>query len=293
MVKLLEPVDNIYVIRSRVNIGYICIDKECYMIDSGLDQDQARRALNLARDKGLNITTLLNTHSHADHIGGNKFIYNRLGMPIYSSRIEASIAMEPVLEPVMLYGGYPLPIMRNKLLMADPSNVGDIANIKLPFEVIDLKGHSPGMIGFKGDNYIFVGDSYLETKLIKKHKILYNYHPGYAVDTLENLLNYISKGLIFIPSHGDPAEDPQDIIYDNIECILRVKDILLNNVSGGIEFNKLFNKILLELDLKPQTIPHYILYKSAYRGYISWLLDEDMITLEYDGEYIYVKSVRK
>ena len=289
MVKVLNPIEGLYIVRARVNIGFICIDSECYMIDSGLDQDQARRAVNAVKEYGVKPKALLNTHSHADHIGGNKYVTSKLGIPAYTSRIEASITLNPILEPIMLYGGYPPKELRIKLLMANPSDIGLIESIEIPMGIIDLKGHSLGMIGFKTRDYIYVGDAYLDPELIKKHKLPYNYHPGMAIKTLYKLLEYTGKGLLYISSHSDPIEDPMDIIYDNIEAIDRVRKII-EDIRKPIEVDTLFMRILKTLDLNIDSLPYYYLYRSTYHGYLSWLIDENIIKLTLRDGKVYIEE---
>ena len=44
------------------------------LIDTGLDNSAARNILKELEEAGPTPTVIVNTHSHADHIGGNHFI---------------------------------------------------------------------------------------------------------------------------------------------------------------------------------------------------------------------------
>lgn len=108
-----------YYINCPAKIGiYAQSEREVYLIDSGNDKEAAKKVLKIADAKGWTIKGILNTHSNADHIGGNSFIQNKIGCPVFSSGIEADFTRHPVLEPSFLYGGYPCKNLRNKFLMA-------------------------------------------------------------------------------------------------------------------------------------------------------------------------------
>ena len=65
-------------IPGRVNIGYYEEEGQGYLIDSGLDDKQKRKLLNLIKTKrNVPLRAIVNTHSNADHVGANAFIQKR------------------------------------------------------------------------------------------------------------------------------------------------------------------------------------------------------------------------
>ena len=60
---------------------------------------------------------IINTHSNADHIGGNKVLAERWGCPVFGKGIEAVFTEYPLLESSFLFGAYPPKELRNKFLM--------------------------------------------------------------------------------------------------------------------------------------------------------------------------------
>ena len=65
-----------------VNIGLYERDGQAVLIDSGNDSSSGRKILRLAEEKGWKIRLIINTHFHADHVGGNAFIQKRTGCAI-------------------------------------------------------------------------------------------------------------------------------------------------------------------------------------------------------------------
>lgn len=115
MYELVKVGPQSYYINSPAKIGiYAQSENEIFLIDSGNDKEAAKKVLKIATEKNWTIKGILNTHSNADHIGGNSFIQNKVGCPIFSTSIEADFTRHPLLEPSFLYGGFPCKSLRNQ-----------------------------------------------------------------------------------------------------------------------------------------------------------------------------------
>ena len=125
--KLIKLKGNTYYIDSAVNIGIISNGNPmAVIVDTGLDESMGRKILRMMGEEGLIPSAIINTHSHADHCGGNDFIVKRTGIPIYASHFERAIIEYPLLEPFYLFSAYPLKDMKNKFPMAKESTVSHI-----------------------------------------------------------------------------------------------------------------------------------------------------------------------
>ena len=158
-----------YYIKNATNIGIYKIDEEnVYIIDSGNDKDAGKKILKIVNEQGWNIKGIINTHSNADHIGGNKIIQDRTNCKIFTYGIEKNFIENPILEPSFLYGGYPFKDLKNKFLLAKESYVENIdTNLPEGLEYINLKGHFFDMIGIKtSDNIYFLADALFSLSLI-------------------------------------------------------------------------------------------------------------------------------
>ena len=94
---------------------------EACLIDSGNNRDAGRRALRILEGRGLKLTAVYNTHSHADHIGGNHLLEERTGCEIYVPGEDCCYTEYPVLEPSFLFGGRPFDAIKTKFLYASGS----------------------------------------------------------------------------------------------------------------------------------------------------------------------------
>ena len=151
-----------YYIQNPTNIGVFVVEnKDVYLIDTGNDKEAGKKILKIMNEQGFNVVGIINTHSNADHIGGNKVIQDRTNCVILNNKCENAITNYPIMEPSFLYGGYPMKDLQNKFLMAKESKSEEIEN-NLPegLEYFELKGHFFDMIGIKtSDDVYFLGDS--------------------------------------------------------------------------------------------------------------------------------------
>lgn len=141
--ELIKSGEKTYYIKNPTNIGiYKINENSVYLIDTGNDKDAGKKILKIIDEQGWNVKGIINTHSNADHIGGNKVIQDRTNCEILGFNIEKSFIKNPILEPSFLYGGFPFKDIRNKTLLAKESKIKNIEN-NLPegLEYFSLKGH--------------------------------------------------------------------------------------------------------------------------------------------------------
>ncbi len=147
MYELIQAGPRSFYINSPVKIGvYLIDDEKVCLIDSGNDKDAGRKVRQILEREEWSLHAIINTHSNADHIGGNKYLMQQTGCRIYASSMEAAFTRHPILEPAFLYGGYPFKDLRHKFLMAQESDVSDVSRLSedqllKDLELIPLPGH--------------------------------------------------------------------------------------------------------------------------------------------------------
>ncbi len=189
MYELVQIAKSSYYIQCPAKIGLVKQnDTEVCLIDSGNDKDAGRKVRQLLDANDWRLTAIYNTHSNADHIGGNQYLQKQTGCKIYAPGIDCDFTRHPVLEPSFLYGGFPPKDLKHKFLMAQESDAEYLTDAVLPegFEIIRLPGHFFDMVGFRNaDNVVYLADCVSSKETLEKYQIGFIYDVAAYLDTLE------------------------------------------------------------------------------------------------------------
>ena len=270
-----------YYIKSPNNVGiYKTNENEVYLIDSGSDKDNGKKMLKIVEEQGWKVKGIINTHSNADHIGGNKVIQERTGCEILANKIEKVITEYPILEPSFIYGGYPFKELNNKFLLAKPSqNVKEIEqNLPKGLEIINLPGHFFDMVGIKTcDNVYFLADCLFSKETIEKYHIFFIYDVKAYLETLEMLKTL--EGKAYVPSHNEMITDLTELIEINKNKINEICTNIIQILEKPMTFEKLLKEIFNTYSLV-MNLNQYVLVGSTIRSYLAYLKDINKIDYE-------------
>ena len=285
--ELVQVGKNTFYLDNPTNIGiYLVNNKDVYLIDSGNNKDAGKKILKIINEHNWQVLGIINTHSHADHIGGNNVIQNRTNCAIFSSEIENSFISNTILEPSILYGGYPFNSLLNKTLMAkESSSILIDDNIRNTFDVIELPGHSYNMIGLKTkDNIYFLGDSLFSEETINKYHIFYICNVKEFLNTLDKLNNL--DGDLYILSHCKPTKDLKELIKINRDKVVEIINKIYNLCSNKITFEDILQKIFIDYNINMNE-NQYFLIGSTIKAYLSYLYDEGKISYTFIDNKMY------
>ena len=292
MYELVQVAENTYYINSPSKIGvYRVSDDDVWLIDSGNDKDAGRKIQKILDAQGWKLTAIINTHSNADHDGGNTLLQNRLNCAVYSTPMENIVVENPILEPTFLYGGYPFKKLRSKFLMATPSKAQDIAEAKLPegMEYFRLPGHFWDMIGVKTpDDVYFLADCIFGESTVNKYHISFFYDLTAQFETLDMVEKL--EGKLFIPAHAEPMEDIKPLVKLNRDKSLEILDVLLEICKEPMHFELVLKKVFEHYAL---TMDHaqYVLVGSTIRSYLAYLCDHGKVENYVEDNMLLWKTV--
>lgn len=289
--ELFQVGKNTYYIKNNTNIGiYKVDDNNVYIIDTGNDKDAGKKILKLISDNNWTIKGIINTHSNADHVGGNKLIQDRTQCDIYASKIEKCISESPILEPSLLYGGYPFKDLKNKFLYANESKVRDIEELNEEgLEYIKLPGHFFDMIGIKtSDNIYFLGDSLFSSETINKYHLFYIYD----VERYLNTLDYLETltGQLYIPSHTQAISSIKELIELNRNKINEIVQTIYNYLNESRTFESILKYVFDKYNLI-MNVNQYVLIGSTIKSYLSYLYDNKKIIYEFIDNQMFWKQI--
>lgn len=124
---------------------------EALVIDPASECD---RILDEAESRGYNIKYIVNTHSHVDHIMGNRRMKEITGADIIIHEKEAYSLTHQSPYMLSMFGADPSPPADILVREGDYISVGEVS-----LKVIHTPGHSPGSICLYGDGIVFTGDT--------------------------------------------------------------------------------------------------------------------------------------
>ena len=274
MYELIQVTDRSYYIQSPAKIGLVKLGgAEVCLIDSGNDKDAGRKVRQLLDAQGWKLTAIYNTHSNADHIGGNKYLQGQTGCRIYAPGVECAFTRYPVLEPSFLYGGYPCRDLRHKFLMAQESGAEELTREVLPegFELIPLPGHFFDMVGFRTpDDVVYLADCLSSRETLEKYQIGFIYDVAAYLDTLERVKSLSAR--MFVPAHAAATEEIAPLAQENIHKVWEIADHILELCGTPAGFETILQKLFQRYQLT-MNFEQYVLVGSTVRSYLSWLKD--------------------
>jgi len=166
---------------------------ECGVIDPGAEPERIFPAIV---ECGLKPVVILNTHGHIDHIGANRDIKEKFGIPLCIHALDSPLLEKTQQFELSLFLGAQTSPPADRLLK-DGESV-DFGRCRL--QVIHTPGHSRGSVGFLGENILFSGDTLFNGGVGRTDL------PGGSTRDLEVSIREriltLPSGTVVLPGHG-------------------------------------------------------------------------------------------
>lgn len=135
---------NCYILHDEKGSGVV--------IDPG---ENGSNILELINSEGFELTHIINTHGHFDHIGANSFLKEKSGADLLIHKNDLPL-LENAEASAARFGLTTLPSPEPDMLLSD----GDIIESgEMNIKVIHTPGHSPGGISLLVDDILITGDT--------------------------------------------------------------------------------------------------------------------------------------
>lgn len=187
---------NCYIVRDRRD--------RAFLIDPGCDWQPILDAV-----RGFDVSDILITHAHWDHIGGVAALKHATGAKLWAPRLESDWLGDPSLNLSATTRFWPHPVTAPP---ADELLDGGerIELLGEEIQVLSTPGHSPGHLSFRMGDVVFGGDALFAGSIGRTDL------PG---GDLEVLLRSIREQLLSLPSETTllPGHGPSTTIGEEIE----------------------------------------------------------------------------
>jgi glyoxylase-like metal-dependent hydrolase (beta-lactamase superfamily II) len=220
------------------------------LVDSGCAH--ASHELMAALD-GLPVHTIVNTHSHEDHIGANGPLQDAQGPHILAHSLAVPVLAKPrERQPLRPYQrimwGYPPPCLS--------SAIGDVVETaRHRFEVIETPGHSRDHICLyePEEGWIFTGDAFVGGK----DRILRaDYDIWRIIASLEKIA--MLQAEVLFCAGGRIRTQPRDQILEKIDYLKEMGERVLLLYGQGMSYRRI-RRVLLgpEMAIAYFTLGHF------------------------------------
>lgn len=287
-----------YYIPGATNIGvYVFKNKNCLLIDSGINNTVARKIENMLNDNNLHVKYIINTHSHIDHCGANNYFQKEYpGCIVYTSENERLYMENPELFSNILYSvpnSFRELDRLTKPLVVDLSLEYGLNKINdEKFEVVNTEGHSAGHIGVVTQEKVcFLGDCIFSEDILLKYKLPYFIDLGKAINTLNKLKEIDAE--YFVLSHINKILEKEELIklvQLNIITIENFENQIIELMAQPQTRESLLESVIVLNDMSPDFGEYHLDY-AAVSAYISYLNEKGLIDYSInDGKvYYFVK----
>ncbi len=300
--------------RGPATVGLLEGQTGWILIDSGVEAAVPKKILKALRqelgDETLRISAVINTHAHADHCGGNKWLQTSQGAVVYASAGERPYIENPSLEPHYLYSAMAPKALRGKFFQSEPSSVDVTINFVnnsqslcasgattsmlvdgIPLEFVALPGHSIDMMGVvTSEGYCFCGDLLFTPLILEKHPLLFQHDYKCYRESLGWMAKQTYTG--YILTHGGYFEKASTLVeavknrlQTNLELVLGIlesKSCEPAYLVGMNEFEiheQLSSVLALDEDFGAWHLNHGVV-----RSYLGYALEQSLVKWE-KGRY--------
>ncbi len=305
-----QRVKDVLMLPGAVNIFVLPLSRsKALIIDTGSDKESGRKIFKTLSSLGFSEASILNTHHHTDHIGGNSYLQGKLEAQIYADAKEACFIEHPYLESFAIYGlAEPLTELKGKGLLAKPSLVNNKISLRggeelnldfsgVELRVVSIPGHSIGQLGVITPKGLFItADAFFSEAVLSKYGVPFHSDTEKYLDSLKGILGCLNGGKVeaVAPSHGSPLEigEAETLIKLNISKVFEIENLIVSAVRKGVNrMDSLASYLLNCYSVERRSILQFYLTIVPVRAMISYMERKGRVKCEVKDEGLTLKAL--
>ncbi|GAA5448726.1 MBL fold metallo-hydrolase [Deinococcus depolymerans] len=260
------------------------------LVDTGLDDGHARRLLRGLTELNLTPTGILNTHSHADHHGGNAFILRRFPeLKVFAPPLEDAVITHPILQPTGLFGARPPRELQSKFLLAPPSPARLAPEPGLcriggaVLELLEVAGHASMMYAVRVGEVLYAADALFGEEALAKHPLTFCADSALQKEAAARL-GELEGVRVTLPGHGDPTPDLTRLVAANLAAYARTTAAVLEAVQvGAAGVDDLLVRVCGALGVTMESAGAVVLNRAVVGAHLTELLEAGQVSMKVHG----------
>ena len=263
---------------------YMADKKNAILIDSGL-RFHGEGILLLLEKEGIEISTLLTSHFHRDHVGNHAALKARFGCTVYMTPFAAALCGDP---NNVRGTGYESPLLTKArgggiTCPADAlfSTEGVLEVQGVRFTVLPLPGHSQEQVGFvTPDGAAYLSDTILSAPVVDALRIPYCTDLQ-AKESLRDL-----RAEAYILAHNSTEKEIGWLVEKNLDNMRRKLDMVEQQADSWMTMDALAAKIMAHTGADLQSTAKVLGMQRNIQVLVNHLLETDRITHRVRDGYI-------
>lgn len=260
------------------------------LVDTGLDDGHARKLLRGLTERNLTPTGILNTHSHADHHGGNAFILKKFPeLKVFAPPLEDAVITHPILEPITLFGARPPRELQSKFLLAPPSPARLAPEPGLTriggavVELLEVAGHASMMYAVRVGEVLYAADALFGGAALAKHPLTFCADSALQKEAAARL-GELEGVRVTLPGHGDPTPDLRGLVEVNLAAYARTTAAVLEAVQvGAAGVDDLLARVCGALGVQMTNAGAVLLNRAVVSAHLTELLEAGQVSMKVHG----------
>lgn len=283
---------NTFYIEGATNIGvYSFKNKNCLLVDTGINRSAAHSAERLLLENNLHIKYIFNTHGHADHCGGNAFLCEKYhGVEIFSSPEEKNFIENPVYLYYISNAAYPSKRLKTRngsqVNYVVEEGIEKINDVKFSF--LKAAGHTEGdMILITPDRVAFMGDAIFSYHTLEKYALTYLLNVEERLKSLEKIREIDADYLVI--SHAKEVvlkAELSKLIDANLISINSMVENILEICNQPSSREEILQNILILHDMECD-YKGYLVNLCSISAFLNYMLDKSLLDVSIEDGKLY------
>lgn len=193
-----------------------------------IDPVDGELAVERVRAGGYELTHVINTHFHPDHVSGNPRVLEAFP----NARVVAGEGDAEAIDAQF--------VPRGERGVDERVNGGDVVNVgSLRLEVLDTPGHTEGHISLRQGDHLFSGDTVF---VAGAGNCRFGGDPGTLFETFRDVLRELPESTVFYPGHDYSIRNAEFLL--SIEPEHSETPVVLEEAKAAAEEGRLMTSTL-------------------------------------------------